>query len=94
MIEKRVYEIIENGLINEVKNIILKYGNNIKPLYSIGYKEILHYLNEGSSLKDSINKIIINTRRLAKRQMTWLRKDNEIKWCKDHNEMELSLIHI
>ena len=88
LIEKRVYEIIENGLINEVKNIILKYGNNIKPLYSIGYKEIFHYLNESSSLKDSINKIIINTRRLAKRQMTWLRKDNEIKWCKDHNEME------
>ena len=88
LIEKRVYEIIENGLINEVKNIILKYGNNIKPLYSIGYKEIFHYLNKGSSLKDSINKIIINTRRLAKRQMTWLRKDNEIKWCKDYNEME------
>ena len=88
LIEKRVYEIIENGLINEVKNIILKYGNNIKPLHSIGYKEIFNYLNKSSSLKDTINKIIVNTRRLAKRQMTWLRKDNEIKWCKDHNEVE------
>ena len=88
LIEKRVYEIIENGLINEVKNIILKYGNNIKPLYSIGYKEIFNYLNKSSSLKDTINKIIVNTRRLAKRQMTWLRKDNEIKWCKDHNEVQ------
>ena len=88
LIEKRVYEIIENGLINEVKNIILKYGNNIKPLHSIGYKEIFNYLNKSSSLKDTVNKIIINTRRLAKRQMTWLRKDNEIKWCKDHNEVE------
>ena len=88
LIEKRVYEIIENGLINEVKNIILKYGNNIKPLHSIGYKEIFNYLNKSSSLKDTINKIIINTRRLAKRQMTWLRKDNEIKWCKDHNEVQ------
>lgn len=88
LIEKRVYEIIENGLINEVKNIILKYGNNIKPLHSIGYKEIFNYLNKSSSLKDTINKIIVNTRRLAKRQMTWLRKDNEIKWCKDHNEVQ------
>ena len=88
LIEERVYEIIENGLINEVKNIILKYGNNIKPLHSIGYKEIFNYLNKSSSLKDTINKIIVNTRRLAKRQMTWLRKDNEIKWCKDHNEVQ------
>ena len=79
---------IENGLIDEVANIISKYGNKIKPLYSIGYKEIFHYLNQDSSLNDSINKIIVNTRRLAKRQLTWLRKDSEIRWCKDINEME------
>ena len=88
LIEKRVHQMIENGLIDEVANIISKYGNKIKPLYSIGYKELFHYLNQDSSLNDSINKIIVNTRRLAKRQLTWLRKDSEIRWCKDINEME------
>ncbi|GIR29135.1 hypothetical protein CM15mP43_07590 [bacterium] len=37
---------IENGLVDEVANIISKYGNKIKPLYSIGYKELFHYLNQ------------------------------------------------
>ena len=88
MIEQRVHQMIENGLVDEVANIISKYGNKIKPLYSIGYKELFHYLNQDSSLNDSINKINVNTRRLAKRQLTWLRKDREIRWCKDINEME------
>ena len=88
LIEQRVHQMIENGLVDEVANIISKYGNKIKPLYSIGYKELFHYLNQDSSLNDSINKIIVNTRRLAKRQLTWLRKDREIRWCKDINEME------
>ena len=56
------------------------YTSDLKPMQSIGYKEINQFLDGDISLEEAVLLIERDTKRFAKRQMTWLRKDNEIKW--------------
>lgn len=80
-IEERVDEMIEKGLISEVEKIIKKgYSKNLNSLNTVGYKEIISYLSSEISLEKAIELIKRNTRRFAKRQLTWFRKDKRIIW--------------
>jgi tRNA dimethylallyltransferase len=80
-IEKRVDEMIENGLVEEVKNILSAgFSNQLNALNTVGYKEIISFLNNEIALERAVELIKRNTRRYAKRQMTWFRKDERIKW--------------
>ncbi len=72
-INQRVDEMIKKGLIDEVKCIVEKYGHEIYPLSSIGYKEILSFLKGEIELENAIYMIKKNTRNLAKRQITLFR---------------------
>ena len=91
-IKKRTLRMIDDGLIEETNSIISEYGFEIKPLKSIGYKEIGSYLKKEITLDDAIRKVIINTRRLAKRQITWLRKDSKMEWY-DNSDLLLKSIN-
>jgi tRNA dimethylallyltransferase len=77
-INNRVEVMIKNGLINEVKNL-LPY-KNLNVLQTLGYAELFNYLNAQITLIKAIELIKQNTRHYAKRQMTWFKKDDEIKW--------------
>lgn len=80
-IEARVDEMINKGLVDEVKSILGKgISPNVNALNTVGYKEIIDYLNGNITFKRSIELIKRNTRRYAKRQLTWFRKDKRIKW--------------
>jgi len=80
-IEKRVDKMLEEGLIDEVKGLREKgYTPELKPMQSIGYKEINQYLDGDLDFDKAVELIKRDTKRFAKRQMTWLRKDNEITW--------------
>lgn len=80
-IEDRVDEMIKAGLVEEVKSILdAGYSSNINSLNTVGYKEIIAHLNGEYNLNRAIELIKRNTRRFAKRQMTWFRKDKNIKW--------------
>jgi len=82
-IEKRVDEMIENGLIDEIKSILeMGYNKRLNSLNTVGYKEIISYLENEISLDRAVELIKRNTRRFAKRQMTWFRKDERIEWIK------------
>ena len=70
-INLRVDKMIEKGLIKEVESL-MKY-RKLNSLKTVGYQEIFEYLDGSSSLEDTIIKIKQNTRRYAKRQITWLR---------------------
>ena len=85
LINQRVDQMIRDGLVQEVVELQEKYNKKIKPFNSIGYKEISLYLNSEVSLDQAVELIKIRTRQFAKRQRTWLRKDEEIKWF-DHVE--------
>ena len=77
-INERVDIMIASNLLDEVK-ILFKY-KNLNALQTVGYKELFHYLENEISLEFAIEEIKKNTRRFAKRQLTWYRKDNEITW--------------
>ena len=78
-IERRVDEMFEEGWIDEVKKL-KKTGLSKTAHYAIGYKEILEYLKGTRSLDDMKMEIKKRTRHLAKKQMTWFRKDERVRW--------------
>lgn len=77
-INKRVLLMIENGLVEEVKG--LQNYAHLSPLKTVGYQEIFDYFEEKTNLETAISNIQQNTRRFAKRQLTWFRKDTEYTW--------------
>lgn len=80
-INKRVEFMIEEGLVEEVKGLLKKgYDKNLNSMKAIGYEEIIQYLDGNFTLDDAINQIKQNSRRFAKRQLTWFRRNDSIKW--------------
>ena len=77
-INSRVDKMINNGLIEEAKDLI-KY-RHYNALNTVGYKELFDFLDGNSNLETAIEKIKQNTRRLAKRQITWFKRDKSINW--------------
>ncbi len=78
-INSRVDAMLQNGLIEETKRIIaLNLGKTAK--MAIGYKELSPYLNGEISLEEAIKALKTETRRYAKRQLTWFRRDEDINW--------------
>jgi tRNA dimethylallyltransferase len=77
-INNRVNEMINNGFVKEVESLLPYRDENA--LQTVGYKEIIEFLDRKISLEEAINFIKQNTRNYAKRQMTWFRRDPEIKW--------------
>ena len=92
-IELRVDKMIKSGLVDEVKNILkLGYSKDINALNTVGYKEIIEYLEGKTTLERAIELIKRNTRRYAKRQLTWFRKDKRIKWFDINKKNDLKKI--
>ncbi|AEY66200.1 tRNA (adenosine(37)-N6)-dimethylallyltransferase MiaA [Clostridium sp. BNL1100] len=80
-INKRVDIMIQNGLVDEVKRLVdLGYADSIISMQGIGYKEILEFLRNNITLEQAIENIKQGTRRYAKRQITWFKRINGIKW--------------
>ena len=76
-IDRRADRMIEQGLVDEVQKLVDKYGYcNTSAFSAIGYKEIIEYLQDKISLQQAIDKIKINTRHYAKRQITYYKKMN------------------
>lgn len=102
-INKRVDLMMQQGLLDEVKQL-LPY-KQLNALQTVGYKELFDFLTESDKdehtaeykerlLKQAIELIKQNTRRFAKRQLTWFRRDEEIKWFEPHEFQDiLSYIH-
>ena len=79
-INERVDVMINNGLIQEVEELLKKYQNFPTAMQGLGYKEVVEYLNGDISKEEMIEKIKMETRRYAKRQLTWFRKYKDIIW--------------
>ncbi len=81
-INQRVDIMIENGLLEEVKKLIPH--RRLNALNTVGYKELFEYYEGNTTLEFAISEIKKNTRRFAKRQLTWFKKDESIDWF-DYN---------
>ena len=92
-IEHRVDEMIKLGLVDEVKRIISKgYDKKLNSLNTVGYKEIISYLDGEITLDRAVELIKRNTRRFAKRQLSWFRKDERITWLDVNDITDLNKI--
>ncbi|MFC4212608.1 tRNA (adenosine(37)-N6)-dimethylallyltransferase MiaA [Pedobacter lithocola] len=90
-INKRVDEMITQGLLEEVKSLVQYRKYNA--LNTVGYSELFEYLDGKISFDDAVSSIKQNTRRFAKRQLTWFRRDEEITWFEpDEVEKVIELI--
>ncbi|MEW6726954.1 tRNA (adenosine(37)-N6)-dimethylallyltransferase MiaA [Desulforudis sp. 1088] len=80
-IEKRVDEMLAAGLVEEVRRLINRgYERNLPSMKGLGYKEIAAYLAGETGLDEAVETLKRNTRRFAKRQLTWFRRDERIIW--------------
>ncbi len=77
-IDKRVDLMMEQGLLEEAKTLYPK--RHLNALNTVGYKELFAYFDGQCTLEEAVEQIKIHTRQYAKRQMTWLRKDNGYQW--------------
>ena len=77
-IDKRVDLMMEQGLLEEARSLYPK--RHLNALNTVGYKELFAYIDGQCTLNEAVEQIKIHTRQYAKRQMTWLRKDNSYQW--------------
>lgn len=91
-INKRVDFMIENGLIEEVKKLLEKYKNFPTAMQGLGYKEVLQYLDGKITKNEMIEKIKQETRRYAKRQITWFKSYKSAIWLDALNSDNVKII--
>ena len=87
-INMRVDIMLEQGLVDEVKDWFAKYKEYPTSMQAIGYKEVLEYLDGKISYDEMSEKIKLKTRHYAKRQLTWFRKNNDYIWLNGQNGNE------
>jgi tRNA dimethylallyltransferase len=80
-IDRRVDNMMERGFLDEVLRLLdMGYGPGLKPMQSLGYRHLTQHVLEGMPLATAIEEIKRDTRRYAKRQLTWFRGDSEFQW--------------
>jgi tRNA dimethylallyltransferase len=89
-INRRCERMVEGGLLQEVRGVMARgYGLHLKPLQSIGYRQMGQVLMGAQELLPAIEEMKQETRRFAKRQLTWFRADKEIRWFHPSQETEI-----
>ena len=87
-INKRVDIMIKDGLIQEVEDILKKYKEFPTAMQGLGYKEVVEYLKKEITKEEMIEKIKMETRRYAKRQLTWFRANKQIIWLEGKEKIQ------
>ena len=91
-INRRVDIMMDEGLTDEVKTLIDRgYSPELNSMQGIGYKELIAYFNGKSTLDEAVDAIKQNSRRYAKRQLTWFRRNENIHWLSPDNALEEAL---
>jgi len=91
-VEQRTHRMMEEGLLEEATSVKSFRGTNA--LNTVGYKEVFRHLDGEMGYEECVEEIIKNTMRYAKRQMTWLRRMEELNWIDlPANHLAPDLIH-
>ena len=89
LINRRSVEMVRYGLLDEVRCLVEKgYRLDLKPLQSVGYRQMGAVLQGKMALADALEEMKQDTRRLAKRQLTWFRRDEQIRWFHPERQMQ------
>lgn len=89
-INSRVEEMMSQGLVEEVKGLLSRgYGPDLKSMQALGYRHMVQHLIDGMDITEAVRTMKRDTRRYAKRQMTWFRRDQEIRWFHPKQKEEI-----
>jgi tRNA dimethylallyltransferase len=89
-IDDRVTGMMKSGFLEEVRWLESEgYPPHLNALNTVGYRELVEYLGNKITLEEAVSLIKMNTRRFAKRQMTWFKRDERIRWIPVHSEKDL-----
>ena len=86
-INQRVDQMMADGLLDEVKSLSDKRCNNA--LNTVGYKEMFTYLDGTWTLEEAVERIKGNTRRYARKQLTWFKRDEQMRWFHPHQKEDI-----
>lgn len=87
-VDQRVDGMITQGLQQEVARLVYKYGWEVEPMKSVGYREWREYTARENELEEVKQKIVMDTMRLAKKQRTWFRRNKSIQWITSSGEKD------
>jgi tRNA dimethylallyltransferase len=92
-IEERVEEMIREGLLDEVRGLRgREYGRNLTSMKALGYRELMAHLDGETSLDEAVELIKRNTRRYAKRQLTWFKGEEGVRWLEFSDRDEIPVL--
>ncbi|MDO9536428.1 MAG: tRNA (adenosine(37)-N6)-dimethylallyltransferase MiaA [Bacillota bacterium] len=92
-INNRVDQMVEDGLVREVEGLLERgYKSNLKSMQSLGYNHVIKYLEEKYDWKTTMNEFKRDTRRYAKRQLTWFRADERVTWYERSEQSNINPI--
>lgn len=92
-INLRVDKMLKSGLVEEVRRLCdMGIGRDTTAMQAIGYKEILEFFEGRATLEEAVEKIKMESRRYAKRQLTWFRRNERIHWVRTSETEELDLV--
>jgi tRNA dimethylallyltransferase len=89
-IEARLEAMLAQGFLAEVEGLLSRYPADLKPLQSLGYRHLINFLKGQWSWEDALERLRIDTRRYAKRQLTWFRADPEVRWFNPGQAAEMA----
>ena len=90
-INRRVEEMMELGLVNEVRELLNRgYGVHLKSMQALGYRHMVQHLINGMKIAEAVRTMKRDTRHYAKRQMTWFGGDQEINWFRPQDIEEIA----
>lgn len=87
-INKRVDLMMKRSLLKETKLLVKRYGYNAPALDGLGYRQLIRHLKGELTLTEAVERIKIETRQYAKRQMTWFKRDKSIHWLRTQSQAE------
>jgi len=87
VIEDRARQMLEAGWIDEVRSLRARWGDEIRPFGSVGYREILDHLRDGVSVDETLRRIRRSTRIYARRQRTWFKGEPGVSWRSERAEL-------
>ena len=91
-INRRVDLMLQEGLLEEVKTLFT--NKHLNALQTVGYRELFDYFDNKTSFEFAVEEIKKNTRRFAKRQLTWFKRTENVEWFDFENELEEIITHI
>lgn len=90
-VRTRAEQMWQRGLVDEVRDLLKQVPREWPPLQSVGYKETIQYLEGAIDTDQWLEEMVNSTMKLAKRQMTWFRRDPEIQWFNGESEQKAAL---